>query len=99
MECARDELQKLSVSEQEGKRKDEVISALRKEIAEYKKCTQSGDMKYYIARCHVLQYCILPVCFVRYASLEEKLSTSESHLRERLKEVQMLQLEVLIPAL
>ena len=46
LECARDELQKLSVFEQEGKRKDEIISALRKEIAEYKKCTQSGDIKY-----------------------------------------------------
>ena len=45
LECARDELQKLAVAEQEGKRKDEVISALRREIAEYKKCTQSGDIK------------------------------------------------------
>ena len=45
LECARDELQKLSAIEQEGKRKDEVISALRREIAEYKKCTQSGDMR------------------------------------------------------
>ncbi len=45
MECARDELQKLVVIEQEGKRKDEVISTLRREIAEYKKYTQSGDMR------------------------------------------------------
>ena len=34
--------------------------------------------------------------FVRYASVEEKLSSSDSHLREKIKEVQMLQLEVLI---
>lgn len=45
LESARDELQKLSICESESKRKDEVISALRKEIAEYKKCTQSRDIR------------------------------------------------------
>ena len=45
LESARDELQKFSICESESKRKDEVISALRKEIAEYKKCTQSRDIR------------------------------------------------------
>ena len=40
----RDELQRLSLCEQESTRKDEVIRTLRKEIAEYKKCTQNRDL-------------------------------------------------------
>jgi len=45
LECSRDQLQQLSVCESESKRKDQVILALRKEIAEYKKCTQSRDVR------------------------------------------------------
>lgn len=45
LECYKDDLQRLSVYESESKRKDQVILALRKDIAEYKKCTQSRDSR------------------------------------------------------
>ena len=45
LECIQDELSRLSFFESENKRKDVVISTLRKEIAEYKKCTQSRDIR------------------------------------------------------
>ena len=46
LDCIKDELKQLLVFESESKRKDEVIATLRKEIVEYKKCTQSRDVRY-----------------------------------------------------
>ena len=95
-------MQRLAVLETEEKRKNELISVLRRELAAYKKNSRHKDFRYFnqfnvtlflsVVIIYMYICCLVVLC--SYVSLEEHLASCESHLQEKSREAEHFHHEV-----
>ena len=98
-----DSVQRLVVLETEEKRKNELISVLRRELAAYKKNSRHKDFRCFnqfnitlflsVVIIYIIYICCL-VVLCSYVSLEEHLASCECHLQEKSREAEHFHHEV-----